>query len=252
MAEGWISLHRKFIDWEWYDDNNTMKLFIHLLLKANHKKKNWKGIIINKGQILTGRKQLSFETKLSEQQIRTSLNKLKSTNEITIKSTNLYSLVSITNWNKYQGVNQRITNEQPTDNQQVTTTNNVNNDNNVNKYSDEIKNFTEGIIKYFPVSSIPKKLDEWFEITEKLNRIENYNLIDIEIIVKRFRADDFWQNNFMSYKKLRSKNKEGIKYIDYFANIIKNQNNGSYQKKHSKSNATPEGILNIIKQFPDS
>jgi len=156
--EGWISLHRRFLDWEWYDDNNTMKLFVHILLKANHKKKNWKGIVINKGQLLTGRKQLSYETKLSEQQIRTSLKKLISTNEITIKTTNLYSLVSITNWNKYQGNNQRITNEQPTDNQQVTTTNNVNNEKNVNndnkKTESEIPNFEE--FKTYALEKEPK------------------------------------------------------------------------------------------------
>jgi hypothetical protein len=161
MAKGWISLHRRFLDWEWYDDNNTMKLFIHLLLKANHKKKNWKGITIIKGQVLTGRKQLSFETKLSEQQIRTSLNKLKSTNEITIKTTNLYSLVSITNWNKYQGNNQPITNEQPTSNQQVTTTNNENNENNENNIlGKSLKNFQE----------IKKETLEAFSFIEQLQR----------------------------------------------------------------------------------
>ena len=118
--EGWISLHRKFIDWEWYDDNNVVKLFIHCLLKANHKEKSWKGVIIPIGSFISGRKQLSIETKLSEQQIRTALYKLKSTNEITIKSTNLNSLISITNWNTYQknnqNNNQRATNEQPTSN----------------------------------------------------------------------------------------------------------------------------------------
>lgn len=136
MAEGWISLHRKFLEWEWYDDINTKLLFIHLLLKANHKEKNWKGITIPKGSFLTGRKQLAIETKLTEQQIRTSLKKLKSTNEIAIKTTNLYSLVSINNWDRYQENNQqktkRVTKKQPTGNQQVTTTNNDNNDNNEN------------------------------------------------------------------------------------------------------------------------
>lgn len=132
--DGWISLHRQFVKWEWYDDNNTKSLFLHLLLRANHKQNKWRGVTIPKGSLVTGRKKLSIETGLSEQQIRTSLNKLKSTNEITIKTTNLNSLISITNWNKYQTnnqpSNQQITNDQPTNNQQITTNNNDNNDNN--------------------------------------------------------------------------------------------------------------------------
>ena len=32
---GWISLYRKFTEWEWYTDANTMRVFLHLLLKAN-------------------------------------------------------------------------------------------------------------------------------------------------------------------------------------------------------------------------
>lgn len=40
--EGWISLYRKILNWEWYSDANTFRLFIHLLLQANHEEKNGK------------------------------------------------------------------------------------------------------------------------------------------------------------------------------------------------------------------
>jgi len=131
---GWIKLHRSLIDWEWYNDANTCRLFIHLLLRANHKPKKWRGKTIEAGQLLTGRKALSAQTGLSEQQIRTSLSKLKSTNEITIKSTSQDSIITLVCWESYQQNNhednQRATNEQPTDNQQVTTNKNVKNENN--------------------------------------------------------------------------------------------------------------------------
>ena len=131
---GWIKLHRSLLDWEWYDDANTCRLFIHLLLRANHKPKNWRGIAINTGQLLTGRKVLAEQTGLSEQQVRTSLDKLKSTNEITIKSTSHNSLITLVCWESYQqnnqDDNQAVTKQQPTDNQAVTTNKNVKNDNN--------------------------------------------------------------------------------------------------------------------------
>jgi predicted transcriptional regulator len=134
MSQGWIKLHRSLLDWEWYTDQNTSRLFIHLLLRANHKDKKWRGILIEKGQLLTGRKVLSEETGLSEQQVRSSLNKLKSTNEITIKSTKQSSVITVVAWESYQQdnqqINQQATNDQPTSNQQVTTNKNVKNDNN--------------------------------------------------------------------------------------------------------------------------
>lgn len=110
--ESWIKLHRKFESWEWYDDPKTKSVFIHLLLKSNWIDEPWKGILIKRGQCVTGRKKLSIALGISEQSIRTCLDKLKSTNEITIESTNDYSIITICNYDKYQSLektpNQRI------------------------------------------------------------------------------------------------------------------------------------------------
>ena len=35
LESGFIKLHRKILKWEWYDEPNTMRLFIHLLLTAS-------------------------------------------------------------------------------------------------------------------------------------------------------------------------------------------------------------------------
>lgn len=123
---GHIKLHRQLLNWGWYDDVNAFRLFTHLLITVNYKTKDWHGITINAGQIVTSRERLALQTNLSEQQVRTSLNKLKSTSELTIKTTNKYTIITITNWKKYQANNQQdnqqITNNQPTNNQQITTT----------------------------------------------------------------------------------------------------------------------------------
>lgn len=39
--DGWIKLHRKLINWEWYQDTNVKVVFLHLLLIANHEDKKW-------------------------------------------------------------------------------------------------------------------------------------------------------------------------------------------------------------------
>lgn len=121
---GWIKIHRQILDWEWYSDNNAFRVFMHLILKANHKEKRYKGIELNCGSVITSRDILSFETGLSVQQIRTALDKLKSTNEITIETSTKGTIIQVVNYAKYQLLTNETTNEQPTNNQQVTTNKN--------------------------------------------------------------------------------------------------------------------------------
>ncbi|WP_304409718.1 hypothetical protein [Faecalibaculum rodentium] len=127
MDSGWIKLHRKLTEWEWYTDVPTKTLFIHLLLTANSKPGKWRGIDVPAGAKITSREKLSKETGLSQQQIRTALNKLESTNEVTKSTTATYTLIKLTNYEKYQlsnqVSNQQATNEQPSINQPATTNN---------------------------------------------------------------------------------------------------------------------------------
>ena len=125
MNGKWIKIFTKFLNWEWYKDQNTKALFIHCLLKANWKDGKFEGHDIPRGSFVTGRKKLAQELGLSEQEIRTALKHLISTKELTIKKTNKFSIISIVKFEIYQQVNQQInqqlTNNHPTTNQQLTT-----------------------------------------------------------------------------------------------------------------------------------
>lgn len=134
--KGWISLYRKFLDWEWYDDANVMRLFIHLLLCANHKDNKWRGKVIRRGEVITSQSKLAHSLKLSIMQIRNSLNKLKSTGEITVSTTADYSVISIKNFNLYQEdnrLNNRLTTQKQQASNRLTTTNNNDNKRDINK-----------------------------------------------------------------------------------------------------------------------
>jgi len=124
-SSGFIKLHRQILDWGWYRDNNTKMLFLHILLKANFKPGNWLGTTILPGQFVTGRQKLSSETGLTEREIRTSLQRLTQTGEITIKTTNRFSIITVSKWESYQLINncndQQTTNKRPANDQQTTT-----------------------------------------------------------------------------------------------------------------------------------
>lgn len=125
---GFILIHRKILEWEWYHDVNVKLLFLHFLLKANWKEGRFKGRVINRGSFVTSIEVLSKELRMTVQQVRTAIKKLKSTNEITSESTNNYTIITVCNYELYQteqqteqqSSNKRITNEQQTNNKPIT------------------------------------------------------------------------------------------------------------------------------------
>ena len=141
--EGWIKLHRKLNETSFKSKPLIMALFVDLLTNANHKKHsfifNKKEVFIEAGSLVTGRKELSKRTGISQQSIRTALATLKSTNTITIEVTTKYSVITICNWSKYQLSTNKLTNKQPTSNQQATTYKNDKNDKNDKK--ERLKSF---------------------------------------------------------------------------------------------------------------
>lgn len=133
--DGWIKLHRKLLDWQWYDDTNIVRVFLHLLLKANFETRDWHDTSIERGQLVTSIKNLAAETHLSAMQIRRALTQLQKTKEIIIETTNKYTMITICNYAKYQCFdsseqqtnNNQITNKQQTNNNQTTTTKEIKN-----------------------------------------------------------------------------------------------------------------------------
>lgn len=127
--DGWVCLHRKILEWEWFDgESHHFKVFMYLLLKARINDGAWRGTPLKRGQIPTGRKKISSEIGIGEQRIRTVLNDLEKTGELTIKKTSKYSIITITNYETYQlanhqtnhQANQQLTSDQPATNQQLT------------------------------------------------------------------------------------------------------------------------------------
>jgi len=133
-ALGWIKMYRSILEWDWWSDHNVTRLFLYFLVKANSVDKKWRGTVVKRGSFVTGLTQISEETGLSVQQLRTAIEKLKSTGEITDESTSQYRIVTICNYDRYQAKQDEYqqANQQPeqqTDNSQSTDEQQANNNN---------------------------------------------------------------------------------------------------------------------------
>ncbi len=166
----WVKLHIKFLSWEWYKDSNTKSVFIHCLLKANWKDGKFEGYDIPKGSFVTSVRKLSEELKLSTQCIRTSLKKLEKTKNLTIKTTNKFSIITVNNYDIYQSV----TNDQQTTNKQLTT----------------IEEYKNNRIKKEKINKKEKKffnVPEWFNKSIEKEELTDNEKQEIENLLEEFK-----------------------------------------------------------------
>ena len=107
--KGHIKLHRKIVDWRWFKEPNTVVVWLAILANVEWRKK----ADLKPGQWFTTVKELCEITGLNPQQVRTALNHLTngSTNEITTKSTNKGTLITVANWRFYQMNPKKVTND---------------------------------------------------------------------------------------------------------------------------------------------
>ena len=183
-----VKFHRKITEREWYSDANTFRVFFHLITIANHKdwKRQW--IEIKRWQTVTSLEHMAEWLKLSVQQIRTSLNKLILTWEISKKSTNKFTLITVLKYCDYNDLenedNKQITNEQQTNNKQITT-----NKNDKNKQEWK-KIFFDQFRAEYPNKKSKDTAKKLFD-----KRIKSW--IDPNIIIawaKRYKLETIWKD----------------------------------------------------------
>lgn len=135
--DGWIKIHRKILDWEWFDNGNMLKVLLYLIFRANYEDKLWHGIVIKRGQLVTSLGNLSGQLRMTINVLRLCLKKLEKAQTITIQSTNRYTLITVCKYDDYQLKEEdeklcneeEATNKTQTKNKQTTTTKEYNNKN---------------------------------------------------------------------------------------------------------------------------
>ncbi|MEA4875302.1 hypothetical protein [Anaerorhabdus sp.] len=184
MNEGYVKLFRQMTAWEWYLDIPVKTLFIHLLLKANHSDRKYKGELIKRGQLVSSREKLAFETGLSDEQVKRSLKELERTNDITKQSSRKGTLITINNYNLYQDNNQQTPNEtpsnepikQPQNNQQTPSNKNEKNIKKLKKY--KLDDFIPLIHSFTSNEILREKITKFVEFRKSINKqlhVETFN-----------------------------------------------------------------------------
>ena len=125
---GYIKIDRGIMEWEWWDDDKVLKLWLTILLLANWEDKKWHGKEIPRGSFWTSIESLSEASGLSTQEVRTALCKLISTGEVTSKATNQGRLITVVKYGVFQDDTSK-SNKQPNNqpNKQATTTEEIKN-----------------------------------------------------------------------------------------------------------------------------
>ena len=231
----YIKLNRRILEWEWYSDINTKTLFLHMLLKANWKDGRFQGTEIPRGSFVSSISKLSEETGLTERKVRTALEHLKTTGEVTSKSSSKFTVFTIKNYCCYQSTDTQ-NDKQATGDRQASDRRPTTIEEGKKEKRKEIKDIvdtprrkTAGIatefppesfemqcvnslvqscLRQFPGAKVPAtaaEKSEWCVHVERMKRLDGRSEADIQEALQFVIQDPFWQTNVRSTKKLREK-----------------------------------------------
>ncbi len=82
----------------WLTRPKTVSLYFHLRMNASHFPREIDGVSLRPGELITGRKALSRETGLTEDEVRTALRHLRTSGHILASPRRRYTLVSFPDW----------------------------------------------------------------------------------------------------------------------------------------------------------
>lgn len=217
MEKGYIKLHRTLLNNPIASKPEFAWLWTTLLLKATHKEVkfiwNEEVVTLKPGQFITGRKQLSSETGISESKVYRILKYLKNEQQIEQQTNNKYTTITILNWKKYQSNEQEV--EQPVNNKRTTTEQPVNTYKNIkNDKNEKNKEIYSAVIDY-----LNKKAEKRFKTTSgntkwiQARLSEGFVLDDFKkvIDIKTLK----WKNDPDNNKFLRPETLFGNKFDGY-------------------------------------
>lgn len=99
---GYVKLNRNLLEWRWYRDANTTRVFLHLLLSANFKDQPFENIIVRRGEVATSYGAIADALHISARQARTAVTHLKVSGTVSVKQYSKFQVISVLSWDLYQ------------------------------------------------------------------------------------------------------------------------------------------------------
>lgn len=233
MEKGWISLHRKILESDLWNDPMTFRLFIYLILNATHKDGvKVHGVELKKGQFIRSYRKLAEDLSYKEGRglkkpsistIRRCVQKLNKSNRVSFRETEVGTLFEVVNYALYQDfeglgdVNpelkaERTQNEPRTKAERTQNkNNNGNNGNNGNKYNIPYVEIVEYLNK-----TANKKYRTSTQKTQSLIRArwnEGFRLEDFKNVIDKKVYE--WKNDPKMSKYIRPETLFGTKFEGY-------------------------------------
>jgi hypothetical protein len=200
MHRGYIKIWRKISDAGWLKNHKLCAFWLWCLIKASHKEHDiivgCQQIHLMPGDLIFGLNKASEELEMSVRSIRTILDFLKNSQNLTIKTTNKFSVISIVNWSTYQGEdiqNDNQNDKQPTNNRQAT-----DNKQECKELKNEKKTYTDDFLSFW--NEYPKKVGK--DAAWKAWKARNGTIPKISVILAAIstqRASPQWIKNGGQY-----------------------------------------------------
>lgn len=224
MGKGYIRLYRQLQDcWIWRNENEPERFtrgqaWVDLLLLANHKDKKMSfndGFkIIQRGQYFTSKSKLAERWMWNRRTVDKFLKLLEKDEMITIECTSRYTLITIINYDIYQGegtsstqVDAQVSAQHPAQHttqhhaQECSTNNNDNNVNNVNNENNNIYcSLFEETYKVYPRKGDKQKAYKCYQARLK----EGYSEEELMTATKNYAAYCEKEKREQKYIKLAS------------------------------------------------
>ena len=175
---GWVKLHRKMLDNPIImKDAEHLAVWMYLLLNATHAEYpalfKGKKIMLQPGQLITGRKSIASSLCVSESKVTRILSAFESEQQIEQLTSNKNRLISVVNWDKYQIFDQQ--NEQQMNNNRTTTEQQLN----TNKKNKNVKNEKNEINTYSDNPELNEAIIEFIKFRKSIRKPMTDNAVKL-------------------------------------------------------------------------